>query len=154
MIEFKQGDIFDSGAQVLVNPVNCAGVSGKGLAQEFKRRWPDNQKIYEYYCRNKQLQPGELLLYRQREPAQLIFNVATKDHWRNPSELRWIFNCVYNIRHFAIMLEVKSVAVPELGCGNGGLDWKIVKTFIETAIVNIHDPEINYLIYEPINIKS
>lgn len=153
MIEFRQGNIFDSGAQVLVNPVNCVGISGKGLAKEFKDRYPDNQKIFEYYCRNKQLQPGELLLYRQQEPVQVIFNVATKDHWQNPSELPWIFDCVYNIRHFAILLGVKSVALPALGCGNGGLDWKIVIPFIETGLVKKLDPVINYLIYEPLETK-
>ena len=115
-ITIKHGSIFDSTAQVLVCPVNCVGVMGKGLALEFKKRFPMQSDYYQLACRNKWLVPGIVLTVND------IAFATTKNHWRNPSEIDDVDSCLVALRG-DIESCGKSIALPQLGCGCGGLDW-------------------------------
>jgi uncharacterized protein YwgA/O-acetyl-ADP-ribose deacetylase (regulator of RNase III) len=121
----KIGDLFKSDAQTLVNTVNCVGVMGKGIALEFKKRFPDMFKDYEQRCTRGEVRLGQPYLYKQGE-CPWILNFPTKDHWRAVSRLSDI---VAGLEHFKRNYKpwgIKSLAVPPLGCGSGQLDWTVV----------------------------
>lgn len=125
MIQVLIGDLFESRAQALVNTVNCVGVMGKGIAAEFKKRYPGMFLDYEKRCVSKSVLPGVPYLYRDMQGTSII-NFPTKEHWRSPSKLEDV------IRGLDVFLEkfrewgIVSVAFPPLGCGNGGLEWRTV----------------------------
>lgn len=144
MIHYIQGDIFLSAAQVLVNPVNCVGTIGKGLAYGFKQRFPKNYAAYVEDCRERLIEPG-MVVYG-KENGKIIANVATKDHWRNPSRYAWVSNGLDVLAQTAFHLEFTSLALPALGCGNGGLEWPRVKKLIEQ---HLRDLPFSIEVYEP-----
>ena len=152
MIELRKGDLFDSGAQVLVNTVNCVGVMGKGIALEFKERYPDMFKEYAKLCRRNYIKVGKVWIWHEHdlpchdERCRYVFNFPTKEHWRNPSKLEWISSGLDDLKYRVIMLEVESIAIPALGCANGGLDWNDVRPVIESKL---NDLEIPVYLYEP-----
>lgn len=117
--------MFQSEAQTLVNTVNCVGVMGKGVALEFKKRWPGLVLDYEKRCAEKLVKPGEPFLYKDMLGTSIL-NFPTKDHWRSPSKLSDIKNgldiFVKNYKSW----NITSIAFPPLGCGNGGLEWELV----------------------------
>lgn len=119
MITIKHGSIFDSTADVFVCPVNCVGVMGKGLALEFKRRFPKEAEYYAYACKH-----GILIAGGEYTVGRIMY-VATKEHWKDPSQIKWVNSCLINIRDEAKTYK-KSIAIPQLGCGCGGLDWSDV----------------------------
>ena len=125
MLTYLKGNLLDTEAQALVNPVNCVGVMGAGLAKQFRLRYPKNFIEYQNYCQNGSLKPGGLFIYK--EDGKVIINFATKNHWKNNSEYEYIENGLLNLAK-----ELKenpiSVAIPKLGCGLGGLDWQCVQT--------------------------
>ena len=122
------GDLFDTGACCLLNPVNCVGVSGKGLALEFARRFPDNDIFYKEECRSGKLHPGKICVFWNglEEKTPWIVNFPTKDHWRNPSRLEYIRDGLASLRMFLDRRRknrhLDSIALPALGCGLGGLN--------------------------------
>jgi O-acetyl-ADP-ribose deacetylase (regulator of RNase III)/uncharacterized protein YwgA len=123
------GDLFASQAQTRVNTVNCVGIMGKGVAQEFKKRYPAMFEDYAARCERGQVRLGEPYLYRDKS-GTLIVNFPTKDHWRSPSRLSDIERGLdFILRHY-VEWGVKSVAFPPLGCGNGGLSWEEVGPLI------------------------
>lgn len=123
----KNGDLFNSSYQTLVNPVNCVGVMGKGLALKFKWRFP---KMFEYYkmrCSSKTpITTGNPEIYKLSElhDKKQIMLFPTKNDWRKPSQLSFITT---GLEAFLQEVNIRSVACPALGCGNGGLPWKVVK---------------------------
>lgn len=120
-ITTKHGSIFDSTAQVLVCPVNCVGVMGKGLALEFKKRYTHQSNNYIGLCRENDLRPGGTFL-----SSGVIF-AATKSHWKNLSRIEWVeeslLGIVADMKYLESITGTKSLAIPQLGCGCGGLDW-------------------------------
>ncbi len=119
------GDLFASRAQTLVNTVNCVGVMGKGVALEFKNRFPAMFEDYVARCERKQVKLGEPYLFRDLAETMIV-NFPTKDHWRSPSRLADIERGLdYFVDHY-LEWGVTSIAFPPLGCGNGGLDWSEV----------------------------
>ncbi len=118
------GDLFESHCQCLVNTVNCVGVMGKGLALEFKKRYPENYADYVSRCARGEVKPG--LPYFYKEKDRLILNFPTKDHWRMPSRLSEVEMGLDWFASQFMERGLKSIAFPPLGCGNGGLDWKDV----------------------------
>ena len=134
MIEWKEGSLFESKAEALVNPVNCQGVSGKGLALQFKRRFPEKFVWYRHYCEVGHLRPGELFF--QTGDPQDIYYLATKDKWKDPSRLEWISKGIKNLRRSCEGLMLESVAIPAIGCGLGGLQWSDVRPLIEAEFGN------------------
>lgn len=128
VIEYKRGNLFDSGADVLVNTVNCVGVSGRGLALQFKEKFPWPQKVYETHCKVKTLKPGHLLFSPTKEgfvDPPWVCHFATKDHWRDPSKLEWIESGLRSLQDYLLSVSDKvTVALPPVGCGLGGLNWE------------------------------
>jgi len=135
------GDMFDVGADIIVNTVNCVGVMGCGVAAKFKQRYPKMYKEYRRECTNGKIFPGVLWNYLNDGDGVLIVNFPTKDHWRNPSKYSYISNGLKALRSF---LEKKgdfhiSVAIPALGCGHGGLDWDIVSDMIKESLGDLQN---------------
>jgi len=125
MVKVLIGDIFDSRAQTLVNTVNCVGVMGKGIALGFKKRFPAMFRDYEDRCRRGEVKLGRPYLYKSLTPPWIL-NFPTKDHWRSTAKLEDIAQGFeYVLEHYEEW-GVESLAVPPLGCGEGGLDWRIV----------------------------
>ena len=129
MFQALIGDLFSSRAQTLVNTVNCVGVMGKGIAMEFKKRWPDMFEDYRRRCERRQVHLGEPYLYRDTAGATII-NFPTKDHWRSPSRIADIEHGLDYLVAHAEEWGIKSLALPPLGCGNGGLEWAEVGPLI------------------------
>ena len=129
MIEYIEGDIFDSPAQVIVNTVNTVGVMGKGLALSFKNRYPDMFEIYKKVCEKHQLTIGKLMLHQEADHWILLF--PTKENWRNPSKLEYIEKGLMKFINSYAEKHITSIAFPKLGCGNGELDWNLVKPLME-----------------------
>ena len=154
MLTFHRTSIMDSTAQTVVNTVNTVGVMGKGLAAAFKTKFPDMYAEYRQICLEKLLEPGSFWLWKGE--AQWVLNFSTKKHWRNPSKLEYVerglqeFVCSYE------RLGIREIAFPRLGCGNGGLDWGVVKPLMEKYLRNlpiaiyIHDfeKELGFLEHE------
>lgn len=126
-VEFLFGDIFDSECEAIVNPVNCVGIMGKGLAKQFKEKFPDNFQRYQKCCDSRKLTIGTCLTVP--EAGKLIVNFPT-DHYKYPSKEAYIEEgldaLVRHIHHF----KIKSIAIPPIGCGLGGLDFRMVKNMI------------------------
>lgn len=124
MIEFISGNIFESECQALVNPVNCVGISGKGLALAFKQKYPEMFVSYQEACVNKQLVIGQLHIWYG---DKIIINFPTKIHWRNPSKLVWIEQGLVELSKQIRNLRISSLALPAIGAGLGGLPIEQVK---------------------------
>jgi O-acetyl-ADP-ribose deacetylase (regulator of RNase III) len=123
-LSYRKGDIFDSTAQVIVNPVNCKGHMGKGLALAFKQRYPQMFASYQQDCRDGMLRIGQPTLYTASTPW--ILNFPTKDHWRDNSKMEYIeAGLQYFVTNYKA-LGIKSVAFPKLGAGLGKLPWNKV----------------------------
>lgn len=141
--------MMQSGAEALVNTVNTVGVMGKGIALQFKEAFPNNNKAYIDACKNKELLPGKLLTFWDENlqlGKKLIINFPTKIHWRYPSKYEYIEKGLIALRELLQKEKIKSIAIPPLGSGNGGLDWNKVKPMIEQALSGLNT---EIMIYEP-----
>ncbi|MGX8852681.1 macro domain-containing protein [Amedibacillus sp. YH-ame10] len=143
MIKYIHGDLLNSPAQVLVNTVNTDGVMGKGIALQFKKKYPDMFKKYQIFCENKMLSVGKLWIYNAG--TKWILNFPTKQHWRNKSQYEYIEEGLKKFVETYQEKGITSIAFPKLGCGNGGLDWEIVKKMMEQYMKNL---PIDIYIYE------
>jgi O-acetyl-ADP-ribose deacetylase (regulator of RNase III) len=147
MLIYRRTSIFESPAQTLVNTVNCVGVMGKGLAEAFKAREPDMFKSYKRICDQKALVPGKLWLWRGQQ--SWVLNFPTKLHWRNPSKLEWIEQGLTKFVAAYADQGISEISFPQLGCGNGGLEWSEVRPMMEHYLsqveipVFIHDYTVN-----------
>lgn len=129
MLTYIEGDLFNSPAQVLVNTVNTVGVMGKGIALEFKKRYPKMFDAYKKQCDRHSLVIGKLMLWYA--PDHWILQFPTKEHWRSPSRLEYIEKGLMTFVRKYADYNITSVAFPKLGCGNGELDWADVKVLME-----------------------
>ena len=128
----ENSNLLDSKADVLINPVNCEGVMGKGLALEFKRKYPEMFVQYKQFCTDKILETGWLHWWFDDKNRQYIVNFPTKDKWRKPSKLEYIESGLYRFsKDCEILGFIQSAAFPRLGCGAGGLLWTDVKPLME-----------------------
>ena len=149
MIEFQKGDILEADADALINTVNCVGVMGRGIALQFKKAFPENFDEYAAACKRGEVQPGRMFVVRlsRLQNPRYIINFPTKRHWKGKSRIEDIEAgleaLITTIHDFGI----KSVAVPPLGCGLGGLDWRGVRRRIEEALGGL--AEVRTLVYEP-----
>lgn len=134
---FENRDIFRSKADALVNPVNCKGLMGKGLALEFKNRFPEYFPSYLRACNSGKLVPGRPYYVRLlTQPTDVdtlpgVIMFPTKDHWQDRSQIRWIDEGLAFLRDHYEEWGLSSLAMPQIGCGLGGLNWKDVKPLIE-----------------------
>ena len=145
----KIGNMFESHAQTLVNTVNCVGVMGKGIALDFKKKYPEMFKEYTQLCAQNRVKPGVPYYYTDLLGASVI-NFPTKDHWRSPSKLSYIKNGLEWFRNNYQQLGITSVAFPPLGCGNGGLPWNIVGPLMYKMLFDL---PIDIEIYAPFGTK-
>jgi O-acetyl-ADP-ribose deacetylase (regulator of RNase III) len=155
MITFITGNLLESNAQALINTVNTLGVMGKGIALQFKNEFTHNFKVYANACKNKEFNVGDLLIIEDSSliyGTKLIINFPTKTDWRKPSEYEYI---EIGIKKLALLIQeknIKSIAIPHLGCGNGCLDWSRVKCIIVDNLIHVNCAiqiyEPNYVIKE------
>lgn len=148
MIEYRQGNLLDADAEALVNTVNTVGVSGKGIALMFKEAFPDNCRAYEAASKAGAIQPGGLFVTERHDMLgpRWIINFATKKHWRNPSRIEWIGLGLSALRKEIYARGIRSIAIPPLGAGNGGLEWRDVKPLIADAMAEL---DAAVFVYEP-----
>lgn len=149
MITFTQGNLLESKAEALVNTVNTVGVMGKGIALMFKERFPINTAAYEEACAAKEVHTGRMFVTDTDElmGTRWIINFPTKQHWRGKSRMEWIEEGMADLKRVIKELGIRSIAIPPLGAGNGGLDWAAVKPVIVNALQDL--PEVDIQIYEP-----
>jgi O-acetyl-ADP-ribose deacetylase (regulator of RNase III) len=149
-IEITKGDLLrQTDADAIVNTVNCVGVMGKGIALQFKNKWPANYKAYKAACQNGEVQIGKMFVFdcgRLVKPHYII-NFPTKDHWRAKSKIEFIHSGLIDLIEQVRQLNIKTIALPPLGCGNGGLAWSEVRPLIENAFSVI--PEVTVHLFEP-----
>jgi O-acetyl-ADP-ribose deacetylase (regulator of RNase III) len=148
MISYQQGDLLSAKVDALVNAVNTVGVMGKGIALSFKKQFPDNYRQYAAACAQNKVQVGEIFITQNCVAPKWIVNFPTKQHWRDPSQLQWIVEGLQSLKKFIITNQVKSIALPALGAGNGGLDWTAVREQIERTL---GDLQADVHVYEPLN---
>ena len=148
MITYKTTNIFRENVQAIVNPVNCVGVMGKGLALAFKKKYLNNYKAYKIACLNNNIKIGKMFVYEMyRLCPQYIINLPTKQHWKDSSKLEYIESGLKDLVLIIKDCNIKSIAIPALGCGCGGLDWSTVKQVIEKYLSSLKD--INIIVIEP-----
>jgi O-acetyl-ADP-ribose deacetylase (regulator of RNase III) len=149
MISYTQGNLLDADVEALVNTVNTVGVMGKGVALMFKEAFPRNFKEYEAACRRKEVRVGRMFVTETGElmGPKWIINFPTKVHWRQRTKMEWITEGLRDLRRVIEEKNIRSIAVPPLGCGNGGLDWGDVRPAIEDALGSL--PGVCVIAYEP-----
>ena len=149
MITYKTGDILGVAAEALVNTVNCVGVMGRGVALQFKRAFPDNFKAYAALCKRDQMRPGTVFVFETGAvvPPRYIINFPTKRHWRGKSRIEDIESGLESLAQEIRSRGIRSIAIPPLGSGLGGLHWPTVRTRMEAVLRALDDVEI--VIFEP-----
>ena len=148
MIEYTTGNLFESDAECLVNTVNCEGYMGKGIAYQFKLRYPKNNKDYVRACKNGEFGIGKIRSYK--EDGKIIVNFPTKNKWREKAQMYYVEGGLQLLADLIIENEISSVAIPPLGCGNGGLNWNDVKRVIDEKLDPIKE-RCRIYVFEPSN---
>jgi O-acetyl-ADP-ribose deacetylase (regulator of RNase III) len=150
MIEIAKGNLLEARVEALVNTVNTQGIMGKGIALQFKQAFPAMFRDYEKACKVGEVHLGKVYVYDlgglTGDPRWII-NFPTKGHWREWSRLTDIEKGLEDLVTTILHLEIRSIAIPPLGCGNGGLNWADVRPRIEAAFTNL--PDVNVLLFEP-----
>lgn len=149
MITYTTGNLLDADVEALVNTVNTVGVMGKGIALMFKERFPNNMAAYAKACKAGKVQTGRMFVTEAGElmGPRWIVNFPTKQHWRAKSQLQWIIDGLADLRRFIEQNQVRSIAIPPLGAGNGGLDWASVKPHIDQVLGDLEG--VTVVVYEP-----
>ena len=143
------GNLLNANVEALVNTVNTVGVMGKGLALQFKQRFPSNFEVYAEACRQGKVQVGRMLVVETAKGAgpRFIINFPTKKHWRDPSRLEYVRDGLIALVSEIKTRDIRSIAIPPLGCGNGGLAWSEVRSLIDRALTEL--PRVRALVFEP-----
>ncbi|MCE2465429.1 MAG: macro domain-containing protein [Dehalococcoidia bacterium] len=149
MIKRKTGDIFEEDVEALVNSVNCVGVMGRGIALQFKNRFPGNFKAYSEACKKNEVRPGQMFVYETGALTnpRFIINFPTKRHWRGKSRMEDIEAGLQALEVEIRERNIRSIAIPPLGTNLGGLNWDDVRPRIETALAPIEDLAV--LLFDP-----
>lgn len=149
MLTEEHANLLQAPADALVNTVNTVGIMGKGIALQFKQAYPGNFRAYETACRHGDVRLGKMFTYKtgQLDGPRFVVNFPTKGHWRSKSKLSDIKAGLADLRDVIQEQGIQSVAVPPLGCGNGGLDWQDVRPLIEAALGGI--PGVHVMVYPP-----
>lgn len=150
MIHFKQTNLLQSDAEALVNTVNMVGIMGKGIALQFKETFPLNFKLYQKACKAGDVRIGKMFVTEtgQLTGTKYVINFPTKTDWRSNTKLEYISAGLDDLLKVIEEKNITSIALPPLGCGNGGLDWKDVRPIIESKLLTVSD-KINIEVYEP-----
>jgi len=149
MMRYLTGNLLEAETDALVNTVNCVGVMGKGIALQFKQAFPENYAKYRLACEHHEVQPGRMFVYATGNlmGPQYLINFPTKRHWKEKSTMADIDNGLADLAKVIHDRHIMSVAVPPLGCGNGGLEWGEVRKLIEHKLRGL--PGVEVLVYEP-----
>jgi O-acetyl-ADP-ribose deacetylase (regulator of RNase III) len=147
-MRFTQGNLLDAKVEAVVNTVNTVGVMGKGIALMFKERFPENYKAYAAACEAEEVKIGKMFVTAGVELSgpKWIINFPTKTHWRKPTKLEWIRQGLEDLKRVIREKNIRSIAIPPLGCGNGGLNWQEVRSLIEAALIDV---DVKAIVYEP-----
>ena len=153
MIEVGSGDLLDADVEALVNTVNTMGVMGKGLALQFKRRFPANFSAYAAACKRGEVVVGRMFVVETNALTgpRSIINFPTKKHWRDPSQLEYVRAGLDALVEEIRARSIRSIAVPPLGCGNGGLAWSDVEPLIERAMAEL--PDVRVVVFAPSDLR-
>ncbi len=149
MIELKTGDVLREDVEALVNTVNCVGFMGRGIALQFKRAFPENFRAYSAACRRHEVQPGRMLVFdagKLTHPRYII-NFPTKRHWRSKSRIEDIEAGLETLVSVILEQRIRSIAIPPLGTGLGGLEWADVCPRIERALLPLAD--VRVVLFKP-----
>lgn len=148
MIQYNHGNLLDDQSEALVNTVNTVGVMGKGIALQFKQAYPAVFRNYQKECKNGNVEVGQMhvVATNQLVGPKYIINFPTKQHWREKSKMVYVEEGLKDLIRIARELEIKSIAIPPLGCGNGGLEWSEVKPLIKESFAN---ESLDVHVYEP-----
>lgn len=148
-MEFTKGNLLRADTEALVNTVNCVGFMGRGIAAQFKREFPANFKAYEAACKREELVPGRMLVVETGQLAnpRWIVNFPTKRHWRGKSRIEDIESGLRALVREVRERGIRSIAIPPLGCGLGGLEWRDVRPRIEHAFAELTD--VRVVVFEP-----
>ncbi|MEU8407288.1 macro domain-containing protein [Micromonospora sp. NPDC048842] len=149
MIVIAHGNLLTADVEALVNTVNTVGVMGKGIALQFKRAYPANYAAYRAACATKEVKLGQMFLFDSAllGPRRYVINFPTKGHWRTSSKLTDIKDGLNDLVRLVRDHRISSLAVPALGCGNGGLDWEEIRPLIERSFADL--PEVRVLLFPP-----
>ena len=149
MIRYTQGNLLDAPAEALVNTVNEVGVMGKGIALMFREAFPENTRAYEAACKAHKVRVGRMFAVENHDLTgpRWIINFPTKRHWRHPSKMEWVRDGLADLARFITEKGIRSVAIPPLGCGQGGLEWAQVRREIEATLAGL--PDVDAIVYEP-----
>ncbi|MCC5806196.1 MAG: macro domain-containing protein [Opitutales bacterium] len=149
MITYRQGNLLESDVEAVVNTVNTVGVMGKGIALMFKERYPEVFKAYAAACKSGEVRTGRMFLTPTNELSgpKWVIHFPTKRHWRRPSQMEWIEKVLVDLARVIREKEIQSVALPPLGCGNGGLVWSEVRERIDSVLGPLEGVDI--LAFEP-----
>ena len=149
VIRYQQGNLLEAPVEALVNTVNTVGVMGRGIALMFKERYPENFKAYAAACKSGDVQIGRMFVTatNELEGPRWIINFPTKKHWRPKSRIEWIEQGLEDLVRVIREKEIRSLTIPPLGCGNGGLNWADVQNLIENGLADLEDVEV--IAFEP-----
>lgn len=149
MIRYARGNLLEAGTEALVNTVNCVGVMGKGIALQFKQAYPDAFEDYRRACDAGRMVVGRMHVFDRNSlvPPRYIIQFPTKRHWKHGSRMLDIVDGLRDLARTIRERGIASIAVPPLGCGNGGLDWAEVKPAIEAALADLDGVDV--VVYEP-----
>ena len=143
----KKGNIFNSKAMAIVNTVNCVGAMGKGIALDFKLRYPEMFKEYQRICFRHILKPGQILPYTKSSP--IILNFAIKDDWKDPSKIEWIGQTLQKFVDNYHSIGLTSVAFPWMGAMNGGLPFEVIQQLTRQYLSKLDDIEVEVYEFDP-----
>lgn len=148
-MQYRTGDILAADTEALVNTVNCVGVMGRGIALQFKNAFPENFKAYADACARELVRPGKMFVYETGGVTnpKFIINFPTKRHWRGKSRMEDIDSGLVDLVAVLQNRKIRSVAIPPLGSGLGGLPWPEVRKRIEAALSDLRDVQV--VVYEP-----
>ncbi|MBG9587220.1 type II toxin-antitoxin system antitoxin DNA ADP-ribosyl glycohydrolase DarG [Cytobacillus firmus] len=148
MIEYRKGNLLEDSSEALVNTVNTVGVMGKGIALQFKQAFPEVFREYEKACKKSEVKTGEMHVVETNSLVgpRYVINFPTKQHWKEKSRMSYIVEGLKDLVRVVRELNIQSIAIPPLGCGNGGLEWSVVKPLIEKAF---QDLPLDVHVYEP-----
>ena len=149
MFELTRGNLLDADVETVVNTVNTEGIMGKGIALQFRKAYPENYEVYRRACKAGEVQPGRMFVFDRNTltPPRYIINFPTKRHWRHKSRLEDIDAGLIALVAEVRRLGIRSIAVPPLGSGLGGLPWPEVRRRMQEAFEQV--PEVRWLVYEP-----
>ena len=154
MIEYVCGNLFDAEVEAITNAVNCVGIMGKGIALEFKQRYPDAFAAYKQQCDTGQIRLRQVFIFDRGETQspRYIVHFPTKRHWRDSSQIEDIETGLRSLVSELHRMQIDSIAIPALGCGLGGLEWLSVRGEIEKAFSSCKTVKV--LVFEPLSSRA